>query len=114
MDPELLKIFEVKDFKKGDIILHQDDKADGMYIIKSGKVEVERDDKVLAAMGEGDFFGIMGLMLHEKRSATVRVVSDDLSAYFLSKEAYEDVKDELGEEIDKALKRYGETYNPAK
>ena len=50
-------------------------------------------------------------MLHERRSATIRVVSDDLSTYFLSKEAFEEVKDELGEElIEKTLQRYSETY----
>lgn len=111
MDPILLEICEIKEFKKGDSILCQDDKSDGMYIIRSGKVEVERDGKIIGTLGDGDFFGAMSLFLHERRSANIRVLSDTLSTYFLSKIAFEEVKDELGEEvIGKVLQRYSETY----
>lgn len=109
MDPELLKVCGVKDYKKGDIVLRQEDKADGMYVIKSGKVDVEIDGKIISTLAEGDFFGEMGIMLHEPRCATIRVMSDELSAYFLSKEKFEEVKDELGEEvITKILERTAE------
>ncbi len=111
MNEILLEACENKDFKKDDIIFSQEDKADGMYIIKSGKVDVERDYEVIATLGDGDCVGEMGIMLNEKRSATVRVVSDNLSTYFLSKIVYEEVKDELGAEVtEKALQRYGQTY----
>lgn len=111
MDPKLSDLCEVKEFKKGDIILRQEDKVDGMYVIKSGKVDVLRDNEVIASLEDGDYFGEMGLLLHERRSATVRAMSDTLSTYFLSKEDFEKVKEELGEDlIDKALKRYSETY----
>ncbi|MBU0706287.1 cyclic nucleotide-binding domain-containing protein [Patescibacteria group bacterium] len=111
MDPDLSKIFEAKEFKKGDIILQQNDKVDGLYVIKSGKVDVERDGEIIATLEAGDFFGEMGLLLHERRSATIKVTSDELSTYFLSKEIYAEVKDELGEDVvEKALQRYSETY----
>ncbi len=114
MDEILLEVCENRDFKKDDIIFSQKDKADGMYIIKSGKVDVERDYEVIATLEDGDCFGEMGIMLHEKRSATIRVVSDNLSTYFLSKVAYEEVKDEMGEDVtEKALQRYSQTYKNA-
>ena len=99
MDPELLKECEVRDFKKGDIILKQEDDANGMYVIKSGKVAVEMDGKFIATLEEGEFFGEMALMLHEPRNATIRVMSDELSTHFISKETFGKVKEELGEEV---------------
>jgi len=114
MDEILLEVCENKDFKKGDVIFNQEDKADGMYVIKSGKVDVERDDMVIATLEDGDFFGEMGLMLNEKRSATIRAVSDNLFTHFLSKVAYAEVKNELGAEVtEKALQRYSQTYKNA-
>ncbi len=110
MNEELLKICDLKEFKKGDVVLRNHDKSDGMYIIKSGTVDIEREGKLLATMKDGDFFGAMSLMLHEKRSADVIVTSDVLLAYFLSEDVYEEVKDELDEEMEKALHRYADTY----
>ena len=99
MDPEILESSEVRGYKKGDIIIHQNDEADGLYVIKSGKVEVEMDGNKIAALEEGDFFGEMGVMLHQPRSATIRVVSEELSAHFLSREAFEKIKKQVGEEV---------------
>lgn len=111
MEQDLSEIFEPKEFKKGDVIIHQDDETNGMYVIKSGEVEVDRDDEVIANLEEGDFFGAMGLFLHEKRSATITAISDMVSTYFLPREKFEEVKGELGEEVmEKALQRYTETY----
>lgn len=100
-----------KKFKKGDVVMHQDAEANGVHVIISGKVEVEINNKVVTSLEDNDFFGEMALVAHTPRSATIRVVSDDLSTLFLSKEAFEEIKDELGEDVkQEMLQRIIENY----
>lgn len=112
MKTDISDLCDIKEFKKGDIVLYQGDKVDGMYVIESGIVELLRDDEVIAHFKDGDFFGATGLLLHERRSATIKVVSDKLVTRFLSKENFEWIKDELGEEIlGEVLRRYSVIYS---
>lgn len=99
MDPEILDACEIRKYKKGDVILRQDDEADGMYVIKSGKVEVEMDGKKIATLKKGDLFGEMGLMLHAPRNATITVISENLCVHFLSKGFFDGVKTEVRQEV---------------
>jgi len=103
MDQELLESCEVRDFKKGDIILRQTDEANGMYVIKAGNVQVLRDGKIMSTLTKGDFFGEMAIMLHEPRCATIRVSSDELSTYYLSIEKFDEIKKEVGEEVIRTI-----------
>lgn len=112
MDPEILAVSEPKQYKKDDIVLKQEEPADGMYIIDSGTVNVEIDGGHIATLEEGDFFGEMGLMLHKPRNATIRAASDELKLHFLSKEKFEEIKDKVGEEvITKVLERLNDNYS---
>jgi NTE family protein len=67
-------------YHKDTTIFLQGEPADRMYLIESGQVKVLSDEggreKVIAYLGTGNFFGEMGVLLGEKRSATVRVVID--------------------------------------
>lgn len=67
-------------YHKGATVFLQGEPADRMYIIESGQVKVVSDEntreKIHAHLGPGNFFGEMGVLLGEKRSATVRVVID--------------------------------------
>lgn len=107
----VLKALEERKFKKGDVVMHQDDEANGVHVIISGKVEVEIDNKVVTSLEDNDFFGEMAIVAQTPRSATIRVVSDDLSTLFLSKEAFEAIKDELGKDVkQEMLQRIIENY----
>lgn len=107
----VLKAFEERRFKKGDVVMHQGDEADGMYVMISGEVEVEIDKKVVTSLESNDFFGEMALVANEPRSATIRVVSDELSTLYLSKETFKSIKDELGEDVNREiLQRIIENY----
>lgn len=99
MDPEILKNCELRNYRQGDIILRQNEEADGMYVIYSGKVEVEMDGNIIAHLEEGDFFGEMGTLLRQPRSATIRAISVDLKTHFLSKETFDQLRKDIGEEV---------------
>ena len=103
--------FKPKKFKKEDVILKQGEEADGMYIIVYGEVEVEIDEKVIAKLGNNDFFGEIALVTNEPRTATIRVKSDDILTLFLSKEIFAKIKTGLGEDIKREiLQRIVENY----
>lgn len=71
----LIKIIHNRTFVTGELIFHQGDPGIGLYIIRDGEVEIERENahgvkKVLATFTKGDFFGELALVDGEKRSAS--------------------------------------------
>jgi len=67
-----------KVYDGGEIIVHQGEIGDCMYVIQDGEVEVVRiqngDIVRLAVLENGDFFGEMAIFEKEVRSATVRAL----------------------------------------
>lgn len=106
----VMDAFQMKSFRAGDVIFQQGEEGDGLYGIILGQAQVERDKEVIATIGMSDFFGEMALVAGEPRSATVRALSD-LSCFYLSKKAFDAVKDELGADIrQEILKRIADDY----
>jgi NTE family protein len=64
--------------KRGDVVFHQGDPGETMYLVVSGQVEVlaGADQSPLASLGPGSFVGELALLLGEPRSATLRVLAD--------------------------------------
>lgn len=69
-----------KEFPKGTLLFHEGDPGREMFLIQKGKVQVRKrvgsGEKVLAELGEGEFFGEMALLEGMNRSATVEVIKD--------------------------------------
>ena len=67
-------------YLKGQVIFNEGEEGDALYLIESGQVQVvtgsPSEEKILAYLGPGNFFGELALLLDEPRSATVRVVID--------------------------------------
>lgn len=68
-------------YDKGEIVYRQGDRADRIYIIRKGEVEVihndpEKGDISLGHLGPEEFFGETGVFRHGPREATVRAESD--------------------------------------
>lgn len=67
-------------YENGEVIAHQGDVGDCMYVIQSGQVEVLRrqDGKefCLAVLSDGDVFGEMALFEREVRCATLRALGE--------------------------------------
>src|SRR5512134_1643821 len=69
-----------KRYANGELIVHQGDEGNCMYVVQSGKLEVlreEHDGQVrIAVLSTGDIFGEMSIFEHEVRSASVRTLGD--------------------------------------
>ena len=68
-----------KDFQPGDVIVEEGRTANGLYIIATGSVEIVKSvnterQRRLATLGQGEFFGEMGLLEEQPRSATARAL----------------------------------------
>jgi CRP-like cAMP-binding protein len=67
-------------YRNGEIIVHQGEAGDCMYVIQEGEVEVIQrhgdTDVELGTMGAGDFFGEMALFQNATRAASVRARGD--------------------------------------
>ena len=68
-----------KEFALGESIVEEGRTANGLYIITSGRVEIVKaantdKQKRLATLGAGEFFGEMGLLEEQPRSATARAL----------------------------------------
>jgi len=67
-------------FKKGQVLFHEGDEGDEMYIVQSGRVaikkKVKEGDTTLAVLEKGDFFGEMAILERMPRSASAEVVEE--------------------------------------
>jgi CRP-like cAMP-binding protein len=79
---------------KGATLFRQGDPGDALFVVQSGKVEIQvrstEDgiDKTIAFFGPGGAFGEMALLTGAPRSATALVV-EDATLLFISKEDFE-------------------------
>ena len=66
-------------FETDEIIFHENDVGDYLYIIVNGEVEVFKNkdgtEKVIAKLGKGEYFGEMALLNQRSRLATVRCLT---------------------------------------
>lgn len=80
---ELIKIVRVgvrKKYKKGSIILLEEEAGAALFVIVSGKVKIVRTDDdgrevILSILGENDFFGEMAILDGLARSASVVAIT---------------------------------------
>lgn len=68
-----------RSFPKNTVVIHENDPADSLFIIESGRVKVYCSDKngkefIMNTQGEGDYFGELALLDDSTRSASVRTV----------------------------------------
>lgn len=66
-------------YPKNTVIINEDDYADSLYIIESGKVKVYCSEKngkefIINTMSTGEYFGELALLDDDKRSASVRTM----------------------------------------
>jgi len=66
-----------RSFKKGEAIVREGEESGvGFYLIVGGSAEVRRDGRSLTKLARGQFFGEMGLLDQQPRSADVVALED--------------------------------------
>ncbi len=75
-------------FQKGEMILQVGGEARRLYVIKKGQVRVFKDNVDIATLGEGKFFGEIGLITSEKRTANVEAL-EDVETIVLNKDDFD-------------------------
>lgn len=65
-------------YAPGEVIYREGDKSDFAYFIKSGRVEILKNEvsgpRQVTVLGAGDIFGEMGVVLDQRRSVTARAL----------------------------------------
>jgi small-conductance mechanosensitive channel len=97
-------------YLKGDVLVRQGAEARRLYIVVEGRADVvvasERGERAkVAELGPGDFFGEMGLMTGEPRTATV-VATTAMQCYRLDKDAFRELlvaRTDVAEQISEVL-----------
>jgi len=89
----LYQIITEKKYKKGSIILMEDDSKNYMYVIFSGKIKVVRTnpdgkEQILVIRKKGDFFGEMTLLDGKSQPASI-VAMEDATVGLISKKDFE-------------------------
>jgi small-conductance mechanosensitive channel/CRP-like cAMP-binding protein len=100
----------VAPFGRGEVLTQQGAKAHWLYILTRGdaEVRVSLDGNLterVAILHQGDFFGEMGMMTGEPRSATVLALSD-VECYRVDKDAFHNIlrsRPEIAEDISHVL-----------
>ncbi len=78
---KLERIVEERHYSAGTVLFRQDDPPDAFYIIRSGSVKIIRHEageppRELAVLGEGEFFGEMGILENAPRFADAVIEKD--------------------------------------
>ncbi len=79
-------------FASGQAVFREGDAGDGMYVVKSGSVEIsvvvgsQGERKVFSREGPGALFGELAIVDHQPRSASA-LAGEDTVVYFIPREA---------------------------
>lgn len=96
-DDNLTKVAHItseKNYSKKNIVFHEGDYGDALYIIKNGrikiaKVAIDGREKTLTILKAGDFFGEMAIFDDMPRSATAEAMDHDVKLLSISKNDFE-------------------------
>ncbi len=84
------EMVQMQYFGPDQVVFEQGDYGEEMYVIKRGKVQVLRDDKMIAELAEPSFFGEMALVSEEPRNATVKAM-EETETLMLKKEDFREL-----------------------
>lgn len=84
------------------VVIAEGDDAESFYVIMSGEVEVTRDERFLATLTVGQYFGELSLLDPGPRNASITTTSDCVLAA-LSRDAFRATLDDFPELRDALL-----------
>lgn len=92
---KIAKIVGTKYYRRGETIFYEGDPGAALYIVRGGKIKIVKlsedgREKILAILGESDYFGEMAIIEREPRSATV-VAQDDAEVLVLYQQDFQEL-----------------------
>ena len=79
-------------FSSGDVVFGEGDLGLQMYVIESGEIEIRKnfgkEDRVLAVLGKGDFFGEMCMLEDETPRSATALALTDVDAVMIDRSAF--------------------------
>ena len=91
---QVMEQLEERSVPSGTVVVREGEPADAFYIVREGMLQaVKRDngtERIVNAIGPGEFFGELGLMNGTARSATV-IARSETKLYALSRAAFEKI-----------------------
>jgi CRP-like cAMP-binding protein len=73
---EVGRLADEVDAKAGKVLMRKGELGSEFFMIADGTVRIERDGRVIATLGPGDFFGDIALVVERPRTATATVETD--------------------------------------
>jgi CRP/FNR family cyclic AMP-dependent transcriptional regulator len=67
---------EAQSLKAGSVIFREGDEANELFVIKSGQVRIQIDNRTVTELAADNIFGEMALIDSEPRSATAVAITD--------------------------------------
>ncbi|HED33361.1 MAG TPA: cyclic nucleotide-binding domain-containing protein [Gammaproteobacteria bacterium] len=89
---ELVKTMHPRHYAKGEIVFNSGDISASVILIRSGAIEINAPDKLLAELSVGDFFGEVALIIDEPRTADAIATEESELIFFLRSDLEEWVK----------------------
>jgi len=84
---EICKKMGKRKYKEGEIIIQENLPGERLYLIKRGRVQIKKNNKLIRELEDGSLFGEKALLLNINHSATV-IALGEVSIYTLSKEDF--------------------------
>jgi|HigsolmetaAR202D_1030399.scaffolds.fasta_scaffold00088_45 cAMP-binding proteins - catabolite gene activator and regulatory subunit of cAMP-dependent protein kinases len=98
----MLSLLQSVHYERGAVVVEEGTQGNALYLIEGGQAIVERQNRPIAYLDEGNFFGEMSLLEQKPHSATVRALTP-LSILLLPAEGLEELL-KRNPTIDKSLK----------
>jgi CRP/FNR family cyclic AMP-dependent transcriptional regulator len=72
------RILHHRKYKENEVLFHEGDPGVGMYIIENGRINITigKNQKLLASLSNGEFFGEIALLSETPRTATAKAIKD--------------------------------------
>jgi cAMP-dependent protein kinase regulator len=102
-----------REFKDGEVIIHQGEQAKCMYFVETGQVriviEIDGQKKDIKSLTKGEYFGELALLTKKPRSATVYATGNETKCAILDVDAFERLLGPCKNIMRKNISDYEET-----
>ena len=104
---EIAHRLTTRNYRRGEVIFHQDDPGSALHVIKKGQVKIstispEGEEAILALLTDGDFFGELSLLDGKPRSANA-VAMEATQTLALQRHDLLDILSKHGEMVSDVL-----------